>query len=127
MWKPGEFLPAPLLQLDVPAPNPEWVWVVTPPNSSLPFAIIVGAPAHGFLILLRVISVSPLPPQAPRNWFKPALMTVLDNSRRRGCLGMITLLSDKSEQEQKLARLVLKMGGDLFPFSGSLAVLKLEE
>ena len=52
---------------------PEWAWVVESTGSSAPFALIVASQAHSWLVLWRILSVSPLPSAIPLNWFLEAL------------------------------------------------------
>lgn len=118
----GEFLPQPLLDTGVPKIDPAWAWVVTPDDSELPFALILGSYAHGWLMLWRLLSVQPLPRGVARYWFLEAMPRLLENAKQQGCVGMLSLLSDTKSCEVKLARLILRIGGQLIPFRGSVAV-----
>jgi len=124
-YRPGEFLPAPLLDIGTPVIDPEWCWVVTPESADLPFAIVVGAYAHGWFVLWRVISVHPLPKVVAPHWFLEAMPQILENAKRKGCVALVTLLGDQYPQEAKLARIILRLGGKILPAHGSLAVLPL--
>jgi len=124
-YRLGEFLPAPLLDTGTPYIDPKWCWVVTPKETDLPFAIIVGSFAHGWFCLWRVLVVRPLPKLVSPHWFLEAMPKVLENARERGCVAMMTLFDDQRPQEVKLARIVLRMGGKLLPCRGSLAVVPL--
>ena len=106
---------------------PEWVWVVEPSSPlgpfapSTPFAIIVGAQAHSWLLLCRVLAVSPLPPAASLNWFLEALPQVFAEARQRGCVGFVTLLDDNRPEEVKMARIIMRLAkGGIVPFHGSV-------
>ena len=117
----------------------EWVWVVeraalpSPlgpfgPPPPAPFAIVVCSFAHGWLVLWRLLSISPLPPGIPLNWFKEALPQVFAEARLRGCVGFLTLLADNRPAEVKMARIIASLpGATLLPFQGSLGVGLLSE
>ena len=122
-------LPSALLDTGMPFLVPEWVWVVeptsplgpfAPPN---PFAIIIASQAHSWLVLWRVISLSPLPPEIPLTWFLEAIPQVFAEARLRGCVGFMTLLADNRPQEVKMARIIASLpGAALLPFQGSMGV-----
>ena len=115
-------LPAALLDHGMAYLVPEWVWVVEPAGDEKPFALVVCSFAHGWLVLWRVLAISPLPPGIPLTWFMEALPQVFAAAASRGCVWFLTLLAD-SPVEAKLARIVQSVaGGSLVPFQGSLAV-----
>jgi hypothetical protein len=116
----GEFLPLPLLDHGMPYLDPNWSWVVTPKDNDLPIALIVGSFAHGWLVLWRVLVVKPRPKNVAAHWFLEAMPKVFDNARESGCVGILTFLADDKLQEVKLARLLLRTGGKLLPFKGSV-------
>ena len=132
-------LPAALRDTGAPYLVPEWVWVVeraalpSPlgpfgPPPPAPFAIVVCSFAHGWLVLWRLLSISPLPPGIPLNWFKEALPQVFAEARLRGCVGFLTLLADNRPAEVKMARIIASLpGATLLPFQGSLGVGSLSE
>jgi hypothetical protein len=106
---------------------PEWVWVVEPASllgpfaPSAPFAVIVASQAHSWLVLWRVLAISPLPSAVPLNWFLEALPQVFAEARLRGCIGFLTLLADNRPEEVKMARIIARMAqGAIKPFQGSL-------
>lgn len=112
----GEELPEGLKDTGTPYLDPEWAWVVCKNGETL--AVIVTSFAHGWLVLWRVIAL----PSAPPNWFLEAMHKVFENAKKRGCLGILTMLSDEQEAEVKMARMISRMGGALVPFRGSVAV-----
>jgi hypothetical protein len=122
-------LPAALLDTGMPFLVPEWVWVVEPvsilgpfdPVQPQPFALIVCSFAHGWLVLWRILALSPLPSAIPLNWFLEALPQVFAAARQRGCVGFLTLLADNRPEEVKMARIIQRMAGAMImPFQGSL-------
>lgn len=118
-----------MIYLDCP-----WIWVVeslAPPSPlgpfapafppPAPFALVVTSFAHGWLVLWRVLAISPLPSQAPLNWFLEALPQVFAAARARGCVGFVTLLADDRPEEVKIARIILRLTkGGIVPFHGSI-------
>ena len=132
-------LSAALLDTGMPYLVPEWAWVVeltasddpiailTKPPSA-PFAIVIASFAHGWLVLWRIIALSPLPSGIPLNWFLEALPQVFAAARARGCVGFLTLLADDRPEEVKMARIILRMAkGRILPFRGSMGVGLLPE
>lgn len=122
-------LPAALLETGMPFLDPAWAWVVEPVSPlgpfappAPPFALVVTSFCHGWLLLCRVLSVSPLPSVVPLNWIMEALPQVFAEARLRGCVGFVTLLADDRPQEIKLARIIQSLpGAGLVPFHGSMA------
>lgn len=104
--------------------------VALPLNHSapVPFALVVCSFAHGWLVLWRVIAISPLPPEIPLTWFKEALPQVFAEARARGCVGFLTLLSDDRPAEAQMARIITKVaGGTTLSFQGVMGVGLLAE
>jgi hypothetical protein len=108
---------------------PEWVWVVEPvsilgpfdPVPPQPFALVVCSFAHGWLVLWRVLALSPLPSAKSLNWFLEAIPQVFAEARQRGCVGFLTLLADNQPAEAKMARIITRLAkGGIVPFQGSL-------
>ena len=128
--RPGEqqTLPAALLDTGMPFLVPEWVWVVEPVSplgpfapAPPPFALVVSSFAHGWLVLWRVLALSPLPPGIPLNWFLEAIPQVFAAARQRGCVGFLTLLADNRPEEVKMARIITRLvHGGIMPFQGSI-------
>ena len=127
-------LPPALLDTGMPFLDPEWVWVVEPTSPlgpfapRAPFALIVTSFCHGWLVLWRILAVSPLPSGVPLNWIKETLPQVFAQARLRGCVGFLTFLADNRPEEVKLARIVQMFpGSTLLPFQGSMGVGPLAE
>lgn len=125
----GESLPNDLLDTGTPFLDPEWCWVVEPASllgpfaPSQPFALVVASFAHGWLVLWRVLAISPIPDGIPLNWFLEAFPQVFAEARLRGCVGFLTFLADNRPAEVKLARIIQQLpGAALLPFQGSMAV-----
>ncbi len=123
-------LPAVLRDTGMPFLDLPWVWVVnlTSPLGPFapappPFALIAASFAHGWLVLWRVLALSPLPSAVPLNWFMEALPQVFAEARARGCVGFLTLLADNRPAEVKMARLIAGLpGATILPFQGSMGV-----
>ena len=121
----GEQATLPLALLDTGTPYlvPEWAWVVERVGQDAPFAIIVASFSHGWMVLWRILAISPLPPGVPLTWFMEALPQVFAAARLRGCVGFLTLLADNKPAEVQLARIVASLPGcSILPFSGSMGV-----
>jgi hypothetical protein len=124
------FLPAALLNHGMPYLVEDWVWVVEldAPIAPVPFAIIITSFAHGWVVLWRVIALSPLPSAVPLTWFLKALPQVFAEVRLRGCVGFVTLLSDDQPAEVKMARIITRLArGGIMPFQGSIGAGMLME
>lgn len=115
-----DILPPPLLSHGMPYLVPEWAWVVETDISGA-FALVVTSFAHGWIVLWRVLAISPLPSGIPLNWFMEALPQVFAAAQARGCVGFLTFLADNRPEEVKLARIVQRLpGATLLPFQGSM-------
>ena len=121
-------LPAELRDTGMVYLIPAWTWLVEPASPlgpfapPAPFAIIVASQAHSWIVLWRVIALSPLPPVIPLNWFLEAIPQVFAAARQRGCVGFLTLLADNRPEEVKMARIVSRLAkGGIMPFQGSIA------
>lgn len=120
-------LPTALLDHGMPYLVPEWVWTVEAEGHSKPFAIIVASFSHGWLVLWRILALSPLPSAAPLNWFLEAIPQVFAEARLRGCVGFLTLLADNRPEEAKMARIIQRLdGAKILPFQGSMGVGRLD-
>jgi hypothetical protein len=118
-----DILPPDLLDTGTPYLVPEWVWVVETIGQVAPFALVVASFCHGWLVLWRILAISPLPPGIPLNWFKEALPQVFAEARQRGCVGFLTFLADNRPAEAKMARIIARLaGGTVLPFQGSMGV-----
>lgn len=112
-------LPPELRGHGLPFLDPEWCWVVE--HDGQPIALFVSSFVHGLLVFWRLMATA----KAKRvsvNWFLLAFPQILDTVKQRGCVGYMTMLQDGRPQEAKLARMVMRHGGLIEPFSGSLAV-----
>ena len=99
----------------------DWAWVVESDDYPAPFAIIVAAFCHGWLLLYRLLAISPLPPGVPLTWFMEAHPQVFETARRRGCVGFLTLLDDSRPEEAQMARIAVKLaGGTVLPGKWSM-------
>lgn len=116
-------LPSALRDTGMPYLVEDWVWVAESDGHPTPFALVVTSFCHGWLVLWRVISLSPLPPEIPLNWFMEALPQVFEQARARGCVAFLTLLADNRPAEQQMARIITRMAdGTVLPFQGSMGV-----
>jgi hypothetical protein len=116
-------LPPVLLDTGTPYLVPEWAWVVERVGQDAPFAIIVASFSHGWMVLWRILAISPLPSGIPLNWFMEALPQVFAEARKRGCVGFMTFLADNRPAEAKMARIIARLaGGTVLPFQGSIGV-----
>jgi hypothetical protein len=120
-----ENLPAALREYGVPKLDHDWAYAVTPVDSDVPFAMVVTSYASGLLVVWRLISVQPLPQGVTRTWFLEASSLILESARSRGCVGVLSLFSDDRDIEQKLARLLIRFGGAVAPFKGSLGAVSI--
>lgn len=113
---PGEEIPAELMDgLEAFHIMEDWQWVVLHEDKII--AQILTCPAHGLLILLRMMSL----PEAPPAWLVLALRRILADAKERGLFGYVILLQDSKPKESKMMRLTQMGGGMLLPFSGALA------
>ena len=116
---------------------PEWVWVVeaaaadstaSSATPSAPFALLVTSFCHGWLVLWRLIAISPLPAGIPLTWFMEAIPQVFAEAQQRGCVGFLTLLADNRPVEAQIARIITQAtDGKLLPFQGLMGVGMLAE
>jgi hypothetical protein len=118
----------------MPFLDPQWTWVVEPYSPlgpfapAAPFALIAASFAGGWIVLWRVLALSPLPHGIPLNWMLEALPQVFAEARLRGCVGFLTLLADNKPAEVKMARIIASLpGATLLPFQGSMGVGRLED
>ena len=98
----------------------EWQWVVEYDGDIV--AQILAAPMHGLLLILRITATS----KAPKSWAVLAFRRVLSDALARGLGAYVTLLEDRKANEVRLARMAVKAGGVLLPFSGSIVIGKTE-
>lgn len=107
---------------------PEWTWVVECDSYPAPFAIVVAGQGHSWLVLFRLLALSPLPPGVPLTWFMEAHPQVFAEARRRGCVGFLALLGDDRPEEAQMARIAVKLaGGTVLPGKWSMCAGPLAE
>ena len=107
----GEFLPG-LLQTGfetAPCVDPKWIFIAE--RDGEPVGILVAAPAHHFVIFLRII-VNPHRSQ-PMDFWK-LLQGTADICRERGYAGYSTWLDPTVETERSLLKLLTAVGGTQF-------------
>jgi hypothetical protein len=112
-------LPPELRDWQFPRIDPEWCWVVE--HESAPIALVLASPAHGMLMVWRVLSTASAR-RTMLTWFLAAFPKILDNARLRGCVGYGSFFHDDRPEEAKLARLLQRNRGVLEPFSGTFGV-----
>ncbi len=121
-------LPQSLLDHGMPYLAEDWAWVVESDGYPAPFAIIVTSFCHGWLVLFRLLALSPLPPGVPLTWFMEAHPQVFAEARRRGCVGFLALLGDDRPEEAQMARIAVKLaGGTVLPGKWSMCAGPLAE
>jgi hypothetical protein len=113
-----ELLPPELRDFGFPYLIPNWCWVVE--RRGDPIVLVVTSMAHGILFFWRILSTAS-GRRGSLNQMLAALPAIIDNARLRGCLGYGTFLSD-SPTEAKLARIIVKQGGAILPFTGMIAM-----
>lgn len=87
----------------------EWCWVVE--HNGTVCGGIIGIPAHGMLMLLRVS----MRPQAPLVALRALLQKVFYDARLRGLQGYITLLDPTKREGGALLGLVRSVNGFQWP------------
>jgi hypothetical protein len=105
----GDILPIPLEftgRID-----PEWVWLMGN-------AILIAAPAHDAVMLLRLIRFGEMPPL----WMHRLFRQVLKECRARGYGRFLTWLAADVEEEQKLKIIARRAGATFVPFRGEIAM-----
>jgi hypothetical protein len=121
-------LPPALLDHGMPYLVEDWVWVVESDEHPGPFALIVASFCHGWLLLSRLLALSPLPPGIPLTWFLETHPQVFAEARARGCVGFLTLLSEDRPEEAQMARIAVKLaGGTVLPGHWSMCAGPLGE
>lgn len=99
-----------------------WVWVAHREGHK-PEAVLVGAPAHGLVILLRIWKQ----PGAPSTLVRRLLQQTAQDCIQRGLKGWMCMLDGSRKEELKLAKLSLRFGAQHQPHVGLLAFGKLED
>lgn len=81
----------------------KWVWVVEHEDAIK--AVLIAAPMHGMVFLLRIGANE----DAPGTWLLTLLRTVMAECKERGYIAMMTYLTMRPE-EQKLLRIANREG-----------------
>lgn len=87
-----------------------WIWIMGN-------AILIAAPAHDTVLLLRLVRFGDMPP----TWIHRLLRQALKESRERGYGRFLTWLSSEIEEERKLRTIAQRYGAHFGPFKGELA------
>jgi hypothetical protein len=114
-------LPPELREVGWPKPDPAWIWVVE--NHRGPIALVMGSYVSGVCVFWRILTTASA--KANINWALAAFPSLLENIRDRGCVGYAAFFHDSKPEEAHLARLMVKAGGVVEPFNGSLSVVPL--
>jgi hypothetical protein len=113
-----ELLPPELRDFQFPYLIPDWCWVVE--HNGLPVGLVVTSMAHGILFIWRVLATA----SAKKALYHilAAFPRILDNARKRGCVGYGCFLHDDKPLEAKIGRILLKAGATLEPWVGSISI-----
>lgn len=106
----GESLP-PWVELGMffmPKIDPNWVWLIDDQ------AILIGGEFHGIAVFWRLEASDDSHPHAVNHLLKQAVAQLKD----RGYTAFFTFLSGSEAKELKLARLIQRYGGQLYPVAG---------
>ena len=119
IWEvPLEVWPGMLPKLDC-----SWVWIISDHESPKTQAVLITAPAHGIVILLRLWKAKDAPAMLLRGLFEAAAKEAM----KRGMLGWMCQVSGVNRTELKLAKLMLRFKGGHYPVTGLLGFGKLED
>lgn len=88
----------------------DWIWLMGN-------AILIAAPAHDTVLLLRLVRFGDMPP----TWIHRLLRQALKEARERGYVRFLTWLSSEVEEERKLRTIAQRYGAHFEPFKGELA------
>ena len=104
----GDVLPLPMMFQSF---DPDWIWLMGN-------AILVAAPAHDTVMLIRLVRFGDMPP----TWINRMLKQAIKESRDRGFRRYMTWLSSDNEEEKKLKTIAQRYGANCEPFKGDLAI-----
>jgi hypothetical protein len=106
-YVPGETLPAALATgYEQRRCDPQWIWLAVD-NADAPVAILVAAPAHIAVILMRLVAVD----GAPVSTIRGLVRHVLAECAARGYLTYVTWVNPQRPAEASLLRLICQTGG----------------
>ena len=91
---------------DGKALNPHWVWVLADDRNEVQ-AVLITAPAHSVVLLLRIWATEGLPFGAIRSLLREAAK----ECKALGMVAWMVMLEGNRPKELKLARLCLRMKG----------------
>lgn len=94
--------------------DPDWIWVAD--YNGKPVGILVTAPAHIAVILLRLVMAEGAPPTAAG----ALLAQAFSEMKARGYSGYIIWLGETQSVEKQLLRMVEATGGGVLESSMSL-------
>jgi hypothetical protein len=106
---PGEALPPEFKTGFETGSMPEWIWLAERDGKVV--GMLVAAPAHIVVILLRLIST----PEAHPNDVRTLLIRVMHDIKERGFKAYVTWLDPTREIENSLLEIVELSGGVKFP------------
>jgi len=92
--------------------DPDWIW-------QMGNAILVCAPAHDTVLLLRLVRFGDMPSPL---WTHRLLQHVLRECRERGFQRYMTWLADDVEMEEKLREICEQQGAHFDPFKGNILI-----
>lgn len=92
--------------------DPEFQWVLIVDGKVK--AQMMCANMAGILFIIRLVSHA----DAPHGWAVQFFRHVMREAKANGMIGYATFLSDKTEGERKLMKIVQRVGGLLCPVSG---------
>jgi hypothetical protein len=104
--------------------DPEWCWVAEFQGRIV--AVLLGAPVHGMLFLMRIVAM----PNCPSSTLVVLLRQVFRDAVEQGCVTFCTFLDAAREEENRLLKLALRCGakteatGGIWAFSTLANVLK---
>jgi hypothetical protein len=102
----GDVLPIPL---EFQHFDPAWVWIYGN-------AILIAAPAHDAVLLLRLVRFGEMPPL----WTHRLFQQVIKESRERGFHRYMTWLSSEVAEERQLYKIAARHGAVFESFRGHL-------
>jgi len=102
---PGETLPQELRTGYEATTTPEWIFIVE--REGKPVGILITAPAHIVIILLRIV----MAPEAQWSDARALILVAFRESKKRGYKGYTTWLDPTKEPENAFIRIIRAIGG----------------